>query len=358
MRRGSQASSGFEALAAALAIMSIEPSSAIEEESAAALPRQWWINHAGSDRAAIDGSYLWSRRAARGGAGNPSQHNITRLIPGDVLYSCAHATLSAIGVVLERARSMAHPEAGARPAGSPAAVGWLVPVRFVELKQPLRPKEHMPVLAPLLPREHAPLRPSGTPNRRVALAALPLPLATRLRRLLNGQVEDAEAQVAMELDGRLAERAVEEQLWERGDISPRERRALLSARIGQGVFRERLEAIESACRVTGILDRRYLKATHIKPWKLASEREMLDGCNGLLLSPHMQHLFERGQISFADDGRLLVSRHLNPYVIRAWGLEHPAPPRPFAPEQCVYLDYHRRCIFEKLSGGRRAIEGP
>jgi hypothetical protein len=55
------------------------------------------------------------------------------------------------------------------------------------------------------------------------------------------------------------------------------------------------------------------------------------------------------------DGALRASRHLNPYVRKAWGLEQAAAARPFAPEQRIHLDYHRQHIFEKTGGGRRSV---
>jgi putative restriction endonuclease len=106
--------------------------------------------------------------------------------------------------------------------------------------------------------------------------------------------------------------------------------------------------------VTGILDRRYLRATHIKPWKDASDEEKLDGSNGLLLSPHVIHLFDRGHISFADDGTMLISRHLNPYVRKAWHLDQPVQPHPFRATQRAYLEYHRTHVFDRIGGGRRS----
>jgi len=129
--------------------------------------------------------------------------------------------------------------------------------------------------------------------------------------------------------------------------------AIVARDRGQGVFRQNVEGIEKLCRVTGIPDRRHLRASHIKPWKLSDDRERLDGSNGLLLSPHLEHLFERGHISFADDGQLLVSKHLNPTVAKAWGLDKPRPPRPFRAEQRAYLEFHRRQVFEKVTSGRR-----
>jgi putative restriction endonuclease len=313
----------------------------------------WWVNYPRSDRAEIDGSFLWLPKRNSSGSMNQSHRNMNRLMPGDVVFSCAAGTVAAIGIVLERARSAPLPGNGGEPA--PSDDGWLVPVRFVELVDELLPKDHAAQIRPLLPPRQSPLRASGVANQQVHLAEIPVPLAQLLRRLLQRQVEDGEARIGMELDGRLAARAIEEQLWQRTDIGPRERWQLINARIGQGVFRERVELIETACRVTGILDRRYLRATHIKPWKDADDSEKLDGANGLLLSPHIHHLFDRGHISFADDGSLLISRHLNPYVRTAWGLERPTPAHPFTPEQCAHMDYHRQRIFEKIGGGRRSV---
>jgi predicted restriction endonuclease len=51
----------------------------------------------------------------------------------------------------------------------------------------------------------------------------------------------------------------------------------------------------------------HLRASHSKPWRDSSNEERLDGENGLLLTPSIDHLFDRGFISFRSDGRLLVS---------------------------------------------------
>jgi putative restriction endonuclease len=63
------------------------------------------------------------------------------------------------------------------------------------------------------------------------------------------------------------------------------RRAVIEARRGQGRFRLNVEAIEKACRVTGVTDPRLLRASHIKPWRsCTTSTERLDGGNGLLLA--------------------------------------------------------------------------
>jgi hypothetical protein len=43
------------------------------------------------------------------------------------------------------------------------------------------------------------------------------------------------------------------------------------------------------------------------PSRDSTNAERLDGQNGLLLTPSIDHLFDRGFISFRNDGRLLVS---------------------------------------------------
>ena len=65
--------------------------------------------------------------------------------------------------------------------------------------------------------------------------------------------------------------------------------------------------IERACRITGVTTEEHLRASHCKPWRDASNEERLDGENGLLLTPNIDHLFDRGFIGFEDNGDVIVS---------------------------------------------------
>jgi hypothetical protein len=68
------------------------------------------------------------------------------------------------------------------------------------------------------------------------------------------------------------------------------------ARIGQGQFRKAVLTLEPACRVTGITQPPYLVASHIKPWAVCVGDEHVDGANGLMLAPHVDHLFHTGRV--------------------------------------------------------------
>jgi predicted restriction endonuclease len=89
-----------------------------------------------------------------------------------------------------------------------------------------------------------------------------------------------------------------------------------------------------------------LRASHIKPWAASNNDEKLDGFNGLLLSPHVDHLFDRGFISFQDSGGILVSKELNPSVLEKWSISAGKNVGEFRPGQISYLAYHREMVFQ------------
>jgi hypothetical protein len=104
--------------------------------------------------------------------------------------------------------------------------------------------------------------------------------------------------------------------------------------------------IEKECRVTKLSDKDFLIASHIKPWKDSNDLEKIDGNNGLLLSPHVDKLFDGGLISFADHGDLLVSSKLNLDVLKIWGIRVNLNAGTFSSEQKVYLKFHRENRFK------------
>jgi hypothetical protein len=125
---------------------------------------------------------------------------------------------------------------------------------------------------------------------------------------------------------------------------------MAEARSKQSLFKRRLLTVEKECRLTGISDLRFLRASHVKPWaKCADGSERVDGSNGLLLSPHADFLFDRGWITFEDSGALIRSDHLPTEVLDGIGLDLKQGRKcgEFFDKQKVYLDYHRNAVFEK-----------
>ena len=131
------------------------------------------------------------------------------------------------------------------------------------------------------------------------------------------------------------------ELLNRGLVGPVERHQLVKSRRGQGVFRDNVESREPKCRITGVSNPRYLRASHIKPWRKSSDIEKIDGNNGLMLAPHVDFLFDRGLISFEDDGTLIVSAQIEDGALESWGIPSVVNVGIFSPEQAVYLKFHR-----------------
>lgn len=127
------------------------------------------------------------------------------------------------------------------------------------------------------------------------------------------------------------------------------KKKLVEVRTKQRLFRERLIGVEKGCRLTGIEDLRFLRASHIKPWASSRDDERVDGQNGLLLAPHADLLFDQGWISFQNNGKLLISSKLPPEVETALdlGLKRGRMYGVFGQLQREYLAFHRDIVFEK-----------
>ncbi len=98
-----------------------------------------------------------------------------------------------------------------------------------------------------------------------------------------------------------------ESILSQSGMSNTEKATLLNTRIGQGSFRQKLIALWGGCAVTDYKDPAMLVASHIKPWRVASNMERLDRYNGLLLLPTLDRAFDSGLISFEENGKILIS---------------------------------------------------
>ena len=127
-----------------------------------------------------------------------------------------------------------------------------------------------------------------------------------------------------------------------------ERKQVVAARVGQGMYRERLLAKwDNACAVTGLAVPELLMASHAKPWKIARNIERLDGDNGLPLIPNLDKLFDKGFISFAADGAVMISPALSAAACATFGVDatlHLL--KPLNAAQQSYMAYHRYHVFK------------
>lgn len=124
-----------------------------------------------------------------------------------------------------------------------------------------------------------------------------------------------------------------------------ERTGLITSRVGQGWYRQNLiKKWGGRCAVTGFDRIELLIASHIVPWKDASDFERLDVENGILLSPNVDALFDRHLISFQDDGNIIIDDSLTDNDLKLLNIKRNMKLSHVSSGMVKYLSKHRKKI--------------
>ncbi len=325
--------------------------------------RYWWVNQNQTFRQEIEGGYLWSPKRNKNGHRNPFYEFMREVAPGDIVFSFCDTRIGALGIVSGYCRESPKPEEFGNAGTNWSQIGWRVGVRWQRLSNTIRPKDQIARLRPDLASKYAPLTPDGNGLQSVYLTLVSRALASTLFALIGHEatrVADVGHEVSnIERDTPAAEQDIEE--WERRvevdistDVAIREteRAALVQARRGQGQFRDNVRAVERACRITKVERMEHLIASHVRPWRDSNNEERLDGENGLLLTPTVDHLFDKGFISFEDSGQLIISPVADRVSLKRMGIDRDARVNVgvFSQGQRQYLDFHRENILRMARG--------
>jgi len=131
------------------------------------------------------------------------------------------------------------------------------------------------------------------------------------------------------------------------NLTATERETVLLSRLGQGTFRNKLISYWQGCSVSNFDKSDILIASHIKPWKDSSNHERLDCFNGLLLLPNYDKLFDKGYISFDENGQILSSKLLSNTHKNALGITNNLKLFKVEKNHLEYLNYHYENCFMK-----------
>jgi putative restriction endonuclease len=277
--------------------------------------------------------------------------SMREVAPGDLIFSFADTRILAIGVAQSYCWESPKPEEFGNAGQNWENIGWKVKVSFTELTNNVRPRDHIEVLRPLLPDRYSPLQPNGNGIQSVYLTAVPDTLAEVLMGLIGRELEpislaarDVKPVPADDLD--VWDRRLEQQIVNDSTVRETDRLAIIRARSGQGLFKDRVSRIESRCRITGVENPVHLIASHCKPWRDSTNEERLDGENGLLLTPSIDHLFDRGFIGFENDGDLIISPVAHRPSLHRMGIDTTRVVNvgAFTSGQKQFLDFHRNSV--------------
>jgi putative restriction endonuclease len=321
--------------------------------------RFWWVNQNQTFRQETAGGYLWSPKWKKGGARNPFYEYMREVSPGDLVLSYEGTYIRAIGAVKSHCYECPKPAEFGSTGPNWDLIGWKVDVQYRALRHQVRPADHMGVLASYMDERYAPLQSDGRGKQGVYLTSISSGLIETLAGLIGPEAVDLMHMTSLaEPIGSYGQGLVE---WEehlrdeislRDDLSESQKQQLILARRGQGQFRKNVQQLERFCRVTHVDQPEHLRASHCKPWRdCQTTDERLNGENGLLLTPSIDHLFDRGFISFEDNGELLISPVAHRPSLSRMGV--PVNERVnvgvFSEGQRKFLDYHRDSVLLKAS---------
>jgi hypothetical protein len=269
--------------------------------------------------------------------------------PGDVIFAFVNTVIAAIGVAQSYCWESPKPTEFGTTGEWWENVGWRVRVRFTSIGHRVRPKYHMAVLRDLRPARYAPLQVNGNGVQSIYLTELTPAFAETLAGMIGAEAQSfmggvqvgAPMQTNDDLD--LWEHRLEAQVETDTSLKPTERETIIRARRGQGLFKERVMEIERRCRITKVDNPVHLVASHCKPWRDSKNHERLDGENGLLLTPSIDHLFDRGFIGFENDGGLIISPVAHRPSLESMGIDVRGGVNvgAFTAGQEKFLDFHR-----------------
>jgi putative restriction endonuclease len=316
--------------------------------------RYWWVNQNQTYRHEVRGGYLWSPKRNANGARNPFYESMREVAPGDLIFSFMDTRILAVGIgqsyCWESPKPLEFGDAGQNWEN----IGWKVKVGFRELANKVRPKDHIAILRPLLPQRYSPLQPNGNGLQSVYLTEVPTPLAEVLTGLIGQEVAPIltaarHVKPLMADDLEDWERKLERGVANDPKVPETDRLAIIRARNGQGLFKTRVSQIETRCRITGVENPAHLVASHCKPWRDSSNEERLNGENGLLLTPSVDHLFDRGFIGFEDSGKLIISPVAHRPSLQRMGIDTTrlVDVGGFSSGQKSFLDFHRNAVLLK-----------
>jgi putative restriction endonuclease len=214
--------------------------------------RYWWVNQNQTFRDELAGGYLWSPKRNANGARNPFYEAMREVAPGDVVFSFVDTRVTAIGIAQSYCWESPKPVEFGSAGQNWENVGWKVKIAFTQLLHKLRPKDHMDVLRTVLPSRYSPLQTNGNGIQSVYLTELPEDFASVLAGLIGEEARSlmspSEVGVVRVEGDRIVndddldywEHRLEERVAADGSIQETDREAIIRARRGQGLFKQRV----------------------------------------------------------------------------------------------------------------------
>uniref|UniRef100_A0A6C0H0M9 HNH nuclease domain-containing protein n=1 Tax=viral metagenome TaxID=1070528 RepID=A0A6C0H0M9_9ZZZZ len=300
--------------------------------------KYWTANQGKTYKEEITGGFLWAPKTNKAKQTSQFYTNVTLIKKDDIIFSLTNygsgLCINAVGKCIIEFYNCENPLNHNK--GEWINDGWRIDVKWEILETKPHIKQYFDRIESLLPIKYSPILKNGNAPQHCYVSAISDNLGNLFKELIGSQYNFEE----------LIEQNIINEIENRTDITITEKEQIIKSRIGQGIFRKNVLIKEPKCRISNISKLELLIASHIKPWKKSNNHERLDGNNGLMLNPTVDKLFDKGFISFTDDGIILIS-NITEEELNSLGIDITKNIGSFSKEQCIYLDYHRKNILKK-----------
>lgn len=131
------------------------------------------------------------------------------------------------------------------------------------------------------------------------------------------------------------------------NIDEESKKAIVNVRVNQGKFRDLLlKRYNSKCCLCAVTNQKFLIASHIKPWAKSEPKEKADIDNGFLMCPNHDRLFDKGYITFNDDGTIIISSKLSKDDCMFLNVDSKMHIEQLTKGNKKYLEFHRKKVFD------------
>lgn len=284
---------------------------------------------------------IWAPETDKAGMVPPSYRRLMEVKKEDRIFHYVKGSIVAISVAKSGCRKERKPFADGSSENEPAA-GYLVPVDYRELENPLPIKDCLNDISGLLPVKYAAFKEDGSGN-----PGYLYPCNEELAIVLLEGISQLNIYVPQEEQLELAMEVV--RITEHNPLTTLIAETIMELKTkiqrGQQQFRSSLLPLwHKECPLCGMDIDAVLKAGYAKPWKDSTDAEKINPYNGLLLCSNHEAMFTAGLISFTAGGRLHIAQKIPEQQYALYGLKKGMKISVY-PENGEFFKWHKRKIF-------------
>lgn len=291
----------------------------------------YWVNQGKTYKEEKEGGYLWAPIKNNKGSSFFHWENMKKLNPNDIVFNYRKGFI--IGYCEVETNCFLAPQ----PEEFNVDVEWenegyMANSSYILFTEPISIEHIFDKIARYLPEKYSPLNNSGKDHK------------IRANQGYLYEIDQNIAEQIFKFAGMTFNNIFDLVNENTNEFKPKvtSRINLTSSRIGQGEYRQKvLRRWRYKCAVNNSNVQEVLIASHIVPWREATDSERLDVENGLLLSPTFDALFDKYFISFSNTGEIMLSSVISKTEFLKMGVTGNEKINNLSPKNKSYLKRHR-----------------